>query len=195
MKVKVDRTGIFAVFCDHGICLLAVMMTAGENWRYATMLQRRLLEGNIVLATLFYDINCRYGPHFMRWLERQHDLDPVVLAAARKMQTPLPPFHVSMHSKECQRQCSLLLGDFSAWLQPLGEAAERFWSELGRAARTKYMTLHNHKLTLECTIAHINEARRDGCAATLEQRVRTLHKTAEVGRQQLELLRGHSTEV
>lgn len=193
--LKLDRTGLVAIVCDHGIVLTSVMMTAGENWRYATMLQRRMLEQHVVLCSFYYDINCRYGPHCHRWFDCQTGLDPIVLAAAKKMQTPLPPFHVNMHSKQCQQKWSLVQGDFSPWLQPLGEPAERFWADIGRAPRTKYMTLRNQKLTIDCTITHINASRRRKSASVLATRVRTLLRQEKVAAGQLSVLHTVENEV
>jgi hypothetical protein len=49
------RTGLFGLVCDHMILLSDVLMTKGENWRYATMLLLLMLTNKSIPLGLFYD--------------------------------------------------------------------------------------------------------------------------------------------
>lgn len=68
--------------------LLHVLMSVHKVWPYIS----------------FYDINCRFGPHFRKVAAEcgSSGLWPPHLAAwASQLHTPLPPFHKYMHSSAC----------------------------------------------------------------------------------------------
>jgi Kyakuja-Dileera-Zisupton transposase len=72
------HTGLFGLVCDHMILLSGVLMTKGENWRYATMLLLLMLTNKSIPLGLFYDVNCKFGDYFRRWLASQNKLAPAV---------------------------------------------------------------------------------------------------------------------
>jgi hypothetical protein len=67
--------------CDRTLFVIGAFMTEGENWRMATMLQLLLPQALICPLFFFYDINCRFGPNFLKWLQVHSGLsDPIKLA-------------------------------------------------------------------------------------------------------------------
>lgn len=102
-SVKHDITGVGGLFCRHGFLLLLLNMYTGERWSYATyMLYMLLAVYGVQVSHFWYDINCRYGAHFKRWCNGQHDLPAAVLAAMAAINFPVPPFHLSAHKVSCQ---------------------------------------------------------------------------------------------
>lgn len=45
-------------------------MTAEADWRFATMLLL-LLQAYVCPLVFFHNINCRFGPYFLKWLLSQ----------------------------------------------------------------------------------------------------------------------------
>lgn len=174
-KGTCDRRGLVGVVCDHSIFLLGVIMTKGENWRYATMLLSELIASDVIPLAVFYDINCRYHPFFFKWLNaRLPHLSPACQAAALLMHFPLPPFHAYMHNAECRKQHSLTNPAFPASIQPCGEPAEEVWSEMVKLMRLRYATWEYANIFLENIISDINTRHVRRLAAFLVRRVRDL---------------------
>jgi hypothetical protein len=173
-KKKCNRTGLFGLVCDHTIFVIGAFMTEGENWRFATMLLLLLLQAYICPLFFFYDINCRFGPHFLKWLQVHSGLpDPIKLATSL-MYMPLPPFHAYMHNSGCRREFGLQNRRFPAWGRPNGEATEIFWSQMNRLARLKFSTLLYFSVFVEGLIADINERHDRRLSQFLLDRCRVL---------------------
>lgn len=93
MAVNMPGAGERFVFAQ---CLLHLLMRAHNVWPYGS----------------FYDINCRFGPHFRNvsaacgasglW-------SPPLAAWGSELLTPLPPFHRYMHTAECAEKHTLEL--------------------------------------------------------------------------------------
>ena len=103
-SAKFDITAVGGVFCRHGFILLLLNLFTGERWGYATLLLHTLFAVHHLAVQFFwYDINCRYGAHFNKWLELQRPgLSDSVWEAMGAMQFPVPPFHLFAHILACQ---------------------------------------------------------------------------------------------
>lgn len=93
MAVNMPGAGERFVFAQ---CLLHLLMRAHNVWPYGS----------------FYDINCRFGPHFRNVSAAcgASGLWSSPLAAwGSELLTPLPPFHRYMHTAECAEKHTLEL--------------------------------------------------------------------------------------
>jgi hypothetical protein len=158
----------------HTIFVIGAFMTEGENWRFATMLLLLLLQAYICPLFFFYDINCRFGPHFLKWLQVHSGLPDPIKQATSLMYMPLPPFHAYMHNSGCRREFGLQNRRFPAWGRPNGEATEIFWSQMNRLARLKFSTLLYFSVFVEGLIADINERHDRRLSQFLLDRCRVL---------------------
>ena len=180
-KAAKDRTGVVAHVCDHVILHRAVMLTKGENWRQATLLIKEMLVAGVCPATILYDINCRFGTYFLKWLLRQRCLPASTVTAAKQIMFPLPPFHVNMHQASCRAEFGLTNPRFPAWIRPAGEPAEQMWAEIGQPHTVKYRTLHGGKLYLECNFAFLNHRADERLAKLLVKQLQALqHESANL---------------
>lgn len=97
----------------HGFALLAVNMPTGERFVYAQSLLHILMGVHNVWPFLsFYDINCKFGPHFRAVAQASGSSGlwlPQAAAWGAHMHMPLPPFHKYMHSAECAASHALEL--------------------------------------------------------------------------------------
>jgi hypothetical protein len=171
--------------CDHTIFVIGAFMTEGENWRFATMLLLLLLQASICPLVFFYDINCRFGPHFLKWLQVHSGLSDPMKLASSLMHMPLPPFHAYMHNSGCRREFGLQNSRYPAWGRPNGEATEIFWSQMNRLARLKFSTLLFFSVFVEGLIADINERHDRRLSQFLLDRCRVL--CGRIGAQDEEL--------
>jgi Kyakuja-Dileera-Zisupton transposase len=174
MARQYARTGLFGLVCDHMILLSAALMTKGENWWYATMLLLLMLTNKSIPLGLFYDVNCKFGGYFRRWLASQSKLAPAVQQAAQQMYTPLPPFHAYMHSPVCRQEHSLANARFPLWLKPWGETPEQFWKQLELPARVKYMRAPHMKMFVESLIAAANDDHDRRLGDSIAKRIKSL---------------------
>lgn len=115
--------------------LLAVNMPgSGERFVFAQCLLHILMRSrNVWPYCSFYDINCRFGPHFRDVAQAFGDsgLWPAALAAwGSCLLTPLPPFHEYMHNAKCVQQHTLEL--HKALGMGAGEPAEPVNGFLGK---------------------------------------------------------------
>lgn len=186
---KTDRKGFFGYVCDHMILHCAVMLVRGENWRAAVLLLQKMLQEGSCPAIAFYDINCKWETEFLQWLLKQDSLAPDVVAAARQMMLPLPPFHAAMHIMSCREVCSVHNRRFAAWCSPCGEPAEQYWALLGACQRLKYMTKHYAKLFLDRMAVYLNKRHSASLARLLLQRVQKLSEAEATTAAQIELMR------
>jgi Kyakuja-Dileera-Zisupton transposase len=195
-KTKTDRTGLFGAFCDHGILPMAATMTKGENMRYLIMFLQIMLMAFVVPVGLFYDINCRFRPSWLKFLCTAHGLDPEVAAAAEQMHLPLPTFHAGMHNAAC-RQANSLQGceEFPSFIHPNGEPAEQFWALLGAPARLKYTALHHQKAIVECTVTHHNRKLDARVSTTLVARAKKLASLCSIIEPELREASGSAAQV
>lgn len=178
---KVDRAGLFGVTCDHGILLIGVMMNGPEHWRYASMCFSMLFSSNVVPRCAYYDINCSYADHCRRFIAAHNQVhagvwSQSVVEAAEAMAMPLPVFHKNMHNAGCRARHALINSSFAPDLQPDGEPAETYWSELGPAKALRFMTLDSHTITVESTVAHINQKHDERTGEWLRRRARKLQR-------------------
>lgn len=85
-----------------------VNIKAGEKMCYADlMLVRLLLADGVAVKHVWYDIGCRYGPHWRNHLKsllpqlpaetRERAEDLLKLLPPEGVKFPLPPFHVHCH--------------------------------------------------------------------------------------------------
>lgn len=99
--------------CRHGFALLVVNMPTGERFVYAQCLLHVLMSVHKVWPYIsFYDINCKFGPHFHKVAAecgRAGMWPPELAAWASQLHMPLPPFHKYMHSAACAAQHALEL--------------------------------------------------------------------------------------
>jgi hypothetical protein len=125
-------------------------MPVGEKWAYAICLLHILMCIHNVWPFLsLYDINCRWGPHFRRFVEQQSGWHPALCAWALAMPLPLPPFHIKMHSASCAERnslkcvdgagrgcgepheiCNRFLGQSGMTLQYAAKPVRELWLEL-----------------------------------------------------------------
>lgn len=177
---KTDLNGMFGIVCDHGIVHTIIMMDGGENWRYATASLLHIMRSNTLPAAFFYDINCRYSPHFQQYLQSQQSLPPAMATAAAGIHMPLPPFHAGMHNAQCRQLNSLSNRRFPAWCNPQGEPCEQKWAQIGPCKRLKYMSKPNQKLLIQATMHYLNRRQDEKLGRDLDARVRKLafNKTA-----------------
>lgn len=93
----------------------------------------------VCVAVVWYDINCKFGPWFLRWAAalalRKPELG-TVLGRASRVLFPLPVFHRYAHSAACQarndalhskgvgRQYHEPAETLWAWLASLGTATQ-----------------------------------------------------------------------
>lgn len=94
--------------------LMAVnMLGSGERFVFAQCLLHLLMRThNVWPYGSFYDINCRFGPHFRSASEAcgSSGLWPLSLASwGSNLRTPLPPFHRYMHTPACSEKHTLEL--------------------------------------------------------------------------------------
>ena len=175
-KTKKDRGGVFGMSCDHMLLHLASTLKKGETWRAPTTLVKKLLINGVCPAAVLFDINCVYGPYFLRWLAKQVGLPESTVEAALQMQFPLPPFHVNMHQASCRAKCALTNPQFADWILPPGEPPEQLWSQLGPGHTVKYMTLHGGKLYLDRHICFLNGRADTGLAKRLVAQLQKLQR-------------------
>ena len=155
---------------------LASMLKKGETWRAPTTLLKKLLTNGVCPASVLYDINCKFGKYFIKWLSKQLGLPESTVRAALQMQFPLPPFHVNMHQASCRAEYALSNPRFADWILPPGEPPEQIWSQLGPGHTVKYMTLHGGKLYLDRHICFLNCRADDGLAKLLVKQLHALQR-------------------
>lgn len=179
---------MLGIVCDHRICHSAIMMTKGENWRFATMALQSLIQQGCVPASVPYDINCRYEKYFQAWVQQTASLSVNQKAAAQQTLMPVPPFHANMHNAECRKQFALSSGRYPGWAMPQGEPTEQMWSAMGPCTRIKYMTLHGGKLLLDCMLIALNSDHGKLLAPLLVKRVKLLLRQQAAAQEHLALL-------
>jgi hypothetical protein len=154
---KYDFTGIFGIFCRHGMLICALNMVTGEKWSYATYLLYLLMLNNVVPSVLWYDINCRYKSHFKKWLPNS-DLPEDIKQLAGAMRFPLPVFHHYMHNAPCQASNSFRSMEEVGC--GAGEPPEAAWSHLGPYGYLlQYMSRPARQAALEKIAANWNAAK------------------------------------
>ena len=173
-KNKLDRSGIFLTLCDHGVAINAVMITGGENWRYAAMCLSRIIDTNVVPRAFYFDINCVWQRYWQRFVVKAAFWGAYVLQAVLAMAFPLPGFHVHMHSAECRSQFALSNERYATDLAGIGEPVEQAWAALGRGPSLRYMSLANHTLAVEAAVQYLNEVNADRLGSLLLGRIKHL---------------------
>ncbi len=158
-SVRFKRTGVFGMFCPHGVCLLMLHMDVGERYAYAAAcLYVAVKEKQGPVDFCWYDI----GPcKFRWWWERFVDELPPEYATEeekawmRACQFPLCTFHCHMHISECQRDWAA--EKFEGAGTGTGEPPEQFWAQFGKLAhRTQYHRLAKLMVVFEAYISQSN---------------------------------------
>jgi hypothetical protein len=92
---------------------MAVNMPTGERYAYAKCLMHALAAVHCVWPyMLMYDINCRFGPHLGEMAAQSGASglwDPLTAAWVGGMQKIVGPFHLPMHTPDCQARNSILV--------------------------------------------------------------------------------------
>lgn len=84
--------------CRHSVVAHLLDINTGERYIYASvMLYALMVTYAIPILFVWYDINCKFGPYFLRWAQRYLDLLDVLAALPSKVQFPLPVFHRFSH--------------------------------------------------------------------------------------------------
>ena len=100
-----DITALAVCLCRHGHIAYLMNALTGEKHAYATLFVKVVLACIHMLLFVWYDINCRWAPSFMKWLALQAH---TIRAKAAKLQFPLPRMHYFAHRWE--PQCALYFG-------------------------------------------------------------------------------------
>lgn len=171
VAAQLDRAALFLGVCDHSFAIIGMWVEKGEHWRLATIILEKLAEERCVPASLFYDIACRWGPHFRKWVGLRRRLPDDAAAAALQIMTPVPPFHANMHNAACRAANSLQCADFPGWIHPIGEPTEQRWPLLGTGVRFKFMSKHGATVYVEANLVFQNLRLDESLAVTLVARV------------------------
>lgn len=166
-----DVTGLVAIGCDHGPVHLGVLMTTGENYRYAVMLLLILLMQGVCPENAYYDIACRFAAYFRKYLQQDSQLSAAQQRAAERMQLMVPPFHAWMHTQACREKWTLLNREFGSQCNPNGEPLEQVWALVRGFQRLKYATVANLKLSIELALTSINVHHDARLSRLLRQRI------------------------
>ena len=116
-------------------------MNSGENYRYAAMCFRILVNNGITLRSWGYDINCLWGVYIRKCIEAFSDWadKPSLRQAAGATAFPVPCWHAGMHNKACREANTLVNSRFAVDLQANGEPAEQAWSMGGGNKAGRYL--------------------------------------------------------
>jgi hypothetical protein len=89
-----DITALAVCLCRHGHIAYLMNAFTGERHAYATLFLKTILGCIQMLLFVWYDINCRWAPSFMKWLALQPES---IRAKVAKLQFPLPRMHYYAH--------------------------------------------------------------------------------------------------
>jgi hypothetical protein len=156
MLMQVDISGVAALVCRHQAPIFMVNIKAGEKMCYADlMLSRLLLRERLVARHVWYDIGCRYGPHWRSFLGHWlATLPPALRATATAhlqllgdegVRFPLPPFHV---------HCHRWVMDVLPWWRDAGEGEGQVASSVWTACCPAVPHSAVHQLPSFITILH-----------------------------------------
>ncbi|GIL65084.1 hypothetical protein Vafri_18859 [Volvox africanus] len=126
-------TAVGVALCRHGMLLRLMNLFSGEWHAYSTAAALSFLAAGTAVQYWWYDIVCRWGKSYTKWLERQ---TPDLQRLGRELRPLIPPWHRYAHSYACQKAFGHL--GVRGVGQGTGEPAEIFNSVAGRTA-----ALHN----------------------------------------------------
>jgi len=163
---RYDITGVGAAFCRHGFVIMMLNLTTGERWSYSTMMLSTMLTVGILPMFWWYDINCRYQPHAVKWATTC----AATLGAratfwvANVMGFPLPTWHHHMHNASCQAKNSSRTKKWAG--RGVGEPPEQAWAAFRRAGHLlQYASLAWRGVALERIMQPWNRRPRPGSVA------------------------------
>ncbi|PNW72936.1 hypothetical protein CHLRE_14g612400v5 [Chlamydomonas reinhardtii] len=138
-------TAVGAVLCRHGMLLRLMNLFGGERHAYATTAALSLLSAGTAVQFWWYDIACRWGKSYTKWLGRQA---PELQQLGAGLRPLIPPWHRYAHSLACQKAFGhASVGGVG---QGTGEPAEIFNSVIGpHGGVTQYMSPANREAHLE----------------------------------------------
>ncbi|GLC38083.1 hypothetical protein PLESTB_000269000 [Pleodorina starrii] len=143
-------TALGVALCRHGMLLRLVNLFGGERHAYCTSTVQSILQAGTGIRFMWYDIACRWGRSYEKWLVEQDDRLREVGAGMTYL---IPPWHRYAHSFSCQK-------DFGHPTVPevgrgTGEPAEVWNSVIGpHGSVLQYMSPANRESHVERTGRH-----------------------------------------
>lgn len=151
-------TALGVALCRHGVLLRLLNLFTGERHAYSTAAVQSLLAVGTGVQYWWYDIACRWGKSYAKWLQHQ---SADVRQLGGGMTCLLPPWHRFAHSYECQR--SFGHTHIPGAGRGTGEPAEIWNSIVGpHGAVTRYMSPANRECHIERVGRHYDREVRVG---------------------------------
>ncbi|KXZ41023.1 hypothetical protein GPECTOR_961g227 [Gonium pectorale] len=91
--------------CRHGVLLRLINFFSGERHAYSTLAALSLLEAGTSVRFWWYDIACRWGKSYQKWLAEQPQH---IREKGAGMQFLIPPWHCYAHRESHLERVSRL---------------------------------------------------------------------------------------
>ncbi|GIL87953.1 hypothetical protein Vretimale_6330 [Volvox reticuliferus] len=141
-------TALGAALCRHGMLLRLINLFTGERHAYCTCTVESILYAETAIQFMWYDIACRWGRSYTKWLGEQQEL--TLKERGSGMVCLIPPWHRYAHSFQCQKAFGHLRVEGVG--RGSGEPAEVWNSVVGALGNTtQYMAPDNRESHIERT--------------------------------------------